>query len=295
MVLFSHKKVLFRRVRVAKTYSPLRYPGGKNQFYGYVEEIILQNNLQGCTYVEPFAGGAGVALRLLLENIVDRIMINDFDRSIYAFWNLVLNDTDWLCRKINDVNVTMEEYYIQREIQSRKEEIDIRELGFSTFFLNRTNRSGIIKAGPIGGYSQQGNYLLDCRFTKKNLIHRVEKIAEHREQIQVFNNDAIEFLHSDIWYIDQEYFVFFDPPYFEKGKALYTNFYNHDDHFQLSQYIQDNLNEWRWIVTYDCCEEIKAMYEQSQSTEISLNYSAQDKRKASEYLFYNRIELPAGL
>ena len=147
--------------------SPLRYPGGKYRLYNYVSSLVIENKCS--TYIEPFCGGAAIAFELLFSKIVKRIIINDFDYSVYCFWNSVLNAPDALIQKILDTEVTIDEWHHQKEIREHLDEYDEIEIAFSTFFLNRTNRSGIIdKAGPIGGLKQIGNYPIDCRFKKKH-------------------------------------------------------------------------------------------------------------------------------
>lgn len=137
---------------------------------GYLKRLMEVYDLQGGTYIEPYAGGASVALSLLYEGYARHIKINDKDRSIFAFWHAVLNDTEELCRRIQDTPVTMETWQAQREVQRQKETADLLILGFSTFFLNRTNRSGILSGGVIGGKEQTGNYLMDARYNNHDLI-----------------------------------------------------------------------------------------------------------------------------
>ena len=152
-----------------RSISPLRYPGGKTQVYEFVRELIELNG--STTYIEPYMGGMGIALKLILDNKVDKIMVNDYDKSIYAFWYSVLNYTDNLIHLIETTPISIEEWKNQRRIQDNKNSSkDLLALGFSTLFLNRTNRSGIIKAGVIGGLQQNGNYKLDCRFNKERII-----------------------------------------------------------------------------------------------------------------------------
>ena len=177
---------------VKKSLSPLRYPGGKNKLSSYVQQLIKYNNLEKCTYIEPYTGGGAVALRLLFDGVVDNIIINDFDRSIYAFWYSVLNYTDELCSLIEKTPVTMENWFKQRDIQKEKDNVDLLTLGFSTLFLNRTNRSGIIKAGVIGGLNQTGNYKIDCRFNKDNIIEKIKSIANFKEKITLYNLDTLK-------------------------------------------------------------------------------------------------------
>lgn len=275
-----------------RSYSPLRYPGGKNQFYDTVRSLINLNQLCGCTYVEPFAGGSGVALRLIFEDIVEKVIINDYDISIYSFWYSVLHFPEWFCEKIEKTSITMSEYYIQRDIQNNKDNANLRELGFSTFFLNRTNRSGIIKGGPIGGFDQSGTYPLDCRFNKADLINKIRLISSQKERIQLYNLDAIELLRTINWEENKKYFLFLDPPYYKKGNKLYFNYYKYDDHVNLAKLVKTELANKQWIITYDVCDEIKNIYQEIPCRKISLNYSVQTKKTASEYIFYNEIRMP---
>ncbi|NLY46734.1 MAG: DNA adenine methylase [Tissierella sp.] len=277
---------------MARTLSPLRYPGGKTKLYKYIKKLIKHNNLLGCTYVEPFAGGCGLAIQLLHTNIVNNIILNDIDISIYAFWKTVLDDSDKLIKKIIDTPITMDEWYKQKEIQDNKFDADLFELGFSTLFLNRTNFSGIIKAGPLGGYSQNGPNKLDCRFNKKDIIIKIQLIHRYKEQIQFYNMDAIDFFEILNEINQNELFIFLDPPYFENGPGLYTNFYTEKDHNKLAEYVS-NLNH-HWIVTYDNVDKIKEIYNKYNYNfnEYSLSYSANNKYKGTEIMFYSNNLIP---
>ena len=120
-------------------------------------DVLKINGFFGKHYAEPYAGGAGLALVLLMRNQVEHIHINDLDFSIWSFWHAVLNETEDLIQLIMETPITIEEWHAQREVLSRQDHHHPLFLGFSAFFLNRTNRSGIIKkAGPIGGLSQKG-------------------------------------------------------------------------------------------------------------------------------------------
>ena len=265
--------------------SPLRYPGGKSKMSKFIEDIILVNDLKGATYIEPFAGGAGVALYLLINGICDRIIINDFDKGIYAFWYSVINHTDELCDLIINTTVDLEEWKKHREkVLNNYDQLSLLELGFSTFYLNRTNRSGIIKGGPIGGYSQSGKYKIDCRFNKEQLICRIQKIAKYKKKINLYNMDAEVFIKRIISRQKKKCFIFFDPPYINKGKDLYTNFYNYEDHFNLFNRIK-LIEKHKWIVTYNISDDIKNIYSNIDYEEYYINYSAGNKRKAKEILF----------
>jgi DNA adenine methylase len=267
------------------TYSPLRYPGGKTQLALFVEDLIKQNELENGTYVEPFAGGAGIAWHLLRHHVVERVVINDISKSIYSFWEAVLNDTESLCQLIEETPVTIEEWYRQKEIQ--KLQIVGLELAFSTLFLNRVNRSGIINAGVIGGKAQAGKYKLDCRFKKQVLIDKISIIAQFSENITLTRMDAGVFLETIVSDLDDRTLVNIDPPYYNKGKELYQNFYEPDDHEELAKIIMKIQQPW--MLTYDNTPEIFHLYRHRNPLSFCLNYSAQLKRKGSELVIFSPL------
>jgi DNA adenine methylase len=267
-------------------YSPLRYPGGKGKVANYFKQIIRDNLLFDCTYVEPYAGGASIALSLLFNQYASSIIINDKDKSIYAFWYSVINNTDEFIRRIETCKVSVTTWKKQRAIQMRKKEEDLFSLGFSTFFLNRTNRSGIIRAGIIGGENQKGNWKIDARFNRKDLIKRIEKIALHKEQISVTNLDALSLVRTIEKNPRQKVLFYFDPPYYIKGKELYLNFYSHKDHVRVAEVIA-RLRNRNWIVTYDNIEEISKLYVDFRKRVFSLNYSAGKTAKGEELMIFS--------
>lgn len=269
-----------------KSISPLRYPGGKAKFYDNIIKIFENNKIEKPVYCEAFAGGAGLALLLLKNNMVKKLILNDIDKSIFTFWKSVLCYTKDFCRMIENVTITLDEREIQKKLQKDKnnlnmnEKEDILKLGFSTFFLNRVNRSGIINAGVIGGINQDGNYKMDCRFNKTKLIERIKDIAKYKDKIELYNLDATVFIEKIK--NKKSLFIFFDPPYFNKGHELYTNFYNKIDHIKLANYIS-TINK-NWIITYDNTSEIKEIYSKYKIKEFNINYSLEKKRKAKEIL-----------
>ena len=272
-------------------YTPLRYPGGKRKLLSFFEALIRVNDLQGCSYVEPYAGGAGLALSLLFRGWVSRLYLNHINKVIFSLWFCVFNLTDDLCRKINDTPVSMEEWQRQKTIQQDVESSDCLALGFSTFFLNRTNRSGIIKGGVIGGKGQLGDWKLDARYTKKDLIRRIQAIASKKEHIHLSRMDAVNYLKSLSLSVQRVLF-YLDPPYFEKGAELYDNFYHKEDHDSVANCITGT--PYYWVVSYDNKEEIRAFYEGDSAITYSLNYTAQDKKRGTEFMaFSHNLSLPA--
>ena len=172
-------------------YSPLRYPGGKARLSPFIKLLIEKTGIQNPVYIEPYAGGAGVALSLLIDGVVDEIVINDYDKAVYAMWRAILEDTETFIRLIEETPVNVNEWHNQKAIYLERNKKYSVELGFAAFFLNRTNRSGIISnAGPIGGFDQTGNYTIEVRYNKTDLIDRVREIANHRDSIHLYNKDA---------------------------------------------------------------------------------------------------------
>lgn len=267
-------------------YSPLRYPGGKAKIAPLVNKIMEKAGVENGVYVEPFAGGCGVALALLLSGKVDRIVINDMDITIYAFWYAILNYTDQFIQRIKDTQITIEEWYKQKTIFLNKNANNLLELGFATFFLNRTNRSGILKAGPIGGYGQTGNYLIDVRFNKANLIKRIERIAQYKDKISLHNLEIKDFINNILPQYNNNSFVYFDPPYYKKGPELYINFFKPEDHKSLAALIKELGIDW--MVTYDNVEEVRDIYKDKEQKIYDLNYSLAKKGKNSEIIVLSR-------
>ena len=274
-------------------YSPLRYPGGKGRLSGYFKKIYEANSLRGGVYVEPYAGGASVALSLLIDGYASKVIINDIDLSIYAFWHSVINKTEELCRLINDTPVNVKTWDLQHRIQKEREKHDLLELGFSTFFLNRTNRSGILNAGIIGGKSQSGKWQIDARFNKNELVSRIQRISNHREKVQLYNLDAMNLIEQIIDEWPEKTFIYFDPPYYVKGKDLYLNFYGEKDHISVANKI-NKINLQKWVVTYDHVGFINKLYKKHRKIKYILNYSVSKAYKGEELMiFSDNLKIPA--
>lgn len=268
--------------------TPLRYPGGKGKLTNFVKLIFTENDLLDGHYVEPFAGGAGVALSLLFQEYVIHIHINDLNKSVYSFWHSVINETEELCRLINDTPVTIDEWRRQRLMQNSSDTVSMLELGFSTFFLNRTNRSGIIKAGVIGGKDQTGEWKLDARFNKKDLISRIIMVANYRSKISIYNEDAADFLLNTVPLLPDNTLVYLDPPYYVKGKDLYENHFTHKDHESLAEIVKGAIRQ-RWMVSYDFVPQIAQMYSDYRQIDYLLSYSASQRYKGSELMVFDHL------
>jgi DNA adenine methylase len=281
---------------INRHYSPLRYPGGKAKLAAFIELLFNENSLCDGHYAEPYAGGAGVALALLFGDYAARIHINDLDRSVYAFWHSVLNETEALCKLISDTPRTVPAWRLQRQIQQDKESASLLALGFSTFFLNRTNRSGIIASGGlIGGIEQKGEWGMEARYNAPDLIRRVEKIAAFGSRISLTNYDALAFLEHAGSTLPVKSLVYLDPPYFVKGQQkLYANYYRADDHAAVASALSNYA--WPWVVSYDAAPEIRRLYRSYRVREYDLRYTAAGSYMGSEVMFFSpKLRLPRGV
>jgi len=271
---------------MAESVSPLRYPGGKAVLAEFIAATIESNGIEGCTYVEPYAGGAGAAVKLLLAGKVERIILNDADRCVWSFWHSILYYPDAFIERILSTPVTVEEWKKQRAIYKARPR-RILELGFAAFFLNRCNRSGILtNGGVIGGLDQEGDWKIDARYNPDELICRILSIAAMRDQITACNLDAITFLRTTVLPVAERsrFFIYLDPPYFVKGSRLYLNYYTADDHARLATFLR-RIRNVRWLVTYDNVPEIRALYAwRREITDFFLQYSAASAKEGSEIM-----------
>jgi len=273
--------------------TPLRYPGGKGRLTQFVADLMQANNLVGGHYVEPFAVGCGVGLSLLTLEYASHVHINDLNRSVHAFWKAVLEDPEALCSRISSTRVSMAQWNRQRAVQ-QDQDADTLDLAFSTFFLNRVNRSGIILGGVIGGKNQDGPWKINARYNKKDLIARIEHVAELRSRISLYNLDAAKLIAQVLPALPKKTLCYLDPPYYVKGKGLYEEHYNHDDHAAVAKLVAKLQRPW--IVSYDDTPEIRAFYSDFRKRVFGLRYSAQKRYEGSEIMFYaNGLAIPKAI
>ncbi len=268
-----------------KLYSPLRYPGGKARFAPFIGQLMNINGLTNGHYLEPYAGGAGVALELLFQGTADHIHINDLDPAIYDFWKAVTTVPDEILRLLHDTPVNIEQWHYWRSVLRREIQVDLAERGFATLFMNRTNRSGVLKGGVIGGIKQDGAYRMDARMNKSSLEIRIEMVALHASCISIYQEDALSLLTRCHEFLPKNSLIYLDPPYYVKGQGLYRNFYEHEDHVKIANFLQEKNFSRPWIVSYDNVSEIQTMYKSSRSLTYGLNYTAQVRYIGSEVMF----------
>lgn len=271
--------------------SPLRYPGGKSLMTDFFVDLFRENGLHEIVYAEPYAGGAGAAINLLLNGHVSEIIINDANIGIYSFWSALVTESDRFIQTISTIPVTLSEWYKQREVLQKSIKPSF-ELGVATFFMSRTNRSGVIFGGAIGGSTEEkqnkAKFKIDCRFNKQDLIQRLEIIVANKEKIKVTNEDALCFLRQ----LGNNVFVYLDPPYYVKGKSLYMNHYTDRDHEELAHYLQNEAH-FNWVLSYDDVPQIREMYANSDLYRFPLKYTVSKKQVGYELLTHSdNIQFP---
>lgn len=274
--------------------TPLRYPGGKGALKYFLANTVRENGLIGGTLIEPFCGGAGASLPLLEAGVIEELHLNDVNPAVAAFWKCVFCDTDSFVSLVDTTPVTIEQWHRWREVMLEPEESSTLELGFAAFFMNRCNRSGLLFSGPIGGFDQLGNYKIDCRFNRANLIHRIETIAKHRDKVVISNSDACDYLQT----LDElkrcESLIFIDPPYVAQGRNLYKKYsFGDQEHARLAEFVKSK--KWKWLITYDDHPLIHKLYAERAMGVIEFSYLMQQAKIGRELLVASshcRIPLP---
>lgn len=263
------------------TLSPLRYPGGKAALAGLFGDVIATLGIKRARYIEPYAGGVGAGIALLREEIVDELVINDIDPAVYAFWRSVVDSNDRFVDMVGSTPLTINEWKKQREVYRSRDESDLLRLGFAFFFLNRTNRSGILNAGVIGGQRQEGNYKIDARFNRSTLTDRLTAIGELADRITVSDLDGRTVIQR--YAKDRRAFMYIDPPYVEAGSQLYLNAFDGRDHTALAEIVK-TVDKAHWLMTYDTAPLIEKLYRKNFQCRLELTYSARYPGQAEELL-----------
>lgn len=265
--------------------SPLRYPGGKARLAPYLARVLASQSTTVDTYCEPYAGGAGAGLRLLSDGHVTKLIINDLNPGIAAFWRSVLFDTDAFAAMVAQCAVDVENWHKQRAVYAAPNDHDDLALGFATFFLNRTNRSGILSARPIGGLEQTGNWLIDARFNKDDLIQRIENLRVLAPQVDVRRERAIELIRT-LNRRKRPVLLYVDPPYVVPGEELYMTDHSWPEHQKLQQVLTGSPHPW--ILTYDADDRTRELYRDFRCLRFGISHTAQVQKVGREFMFFSR-------
>jgi DNA adenine methylase len=283
MSLQAYQDHAYKRRPSTRAKSPFRYPGGK----GFLTDLLRQKAMEmpgpSRAYAEPFCGGAGAAINLLLDGDVDKIFLNDLDPCVYSAWVALVTETERFIDRIRLTDITVEEWHKQKAVAASHTSGYSFEAGFATFFLNRTSRAGIvIGSGPIGGYGQTGTWKIDARFYRETMIKRITAVGLRQDNISISNMPAVKFIENlELTAEVKNTFIFIDPPYFEIGSRLYLDGMIDGGHLSLSKLLSNGLTA-SWLMTYDDHPEIRRLYKDFNMTELEVLYSLQRQRKVNE-------------
>lgn len=281
-----------------ETINPLRYPGAKRSLVNYIDALLDANHLYGCTFFEPYAGSAVVGLELLQHGHIRRLILCEKDILLYAFWECVFRETDALCSRIEETDITIETWHQQNCFRDMTTlgQANLLDFAFAGLFFNRTNFSGILKANPIGGLNQASQYSIDCRFNKDKIIEIVQRLSAYRDAVEVHFDDALQFMSTqNAHFLRENCFAYFDPPYYEKGAKIYRHYYTNQDHIMLAQYVR-NIRGLDWIISYDDAPFICGLYGDSgaryQPFFLDYTCAASKKRTHGQELLISNLPLP---
>lgn len=276
----SRRSTTLRRSVGERYLSPLRYPGGKGRLGSFVASLIAAQPRRASRYVEPFAGGAGVGLSLLFHEHVDEIVLNDIDVGIAAFWRALFSEPDEFIARVRNAEVTIDEWHRQREVHLRRPDDDI-SLGFATFFLNRTNRSGILGGRPIGGLNQTGKWLIDARYDGERLAERIRRLSTFASRVTICSEDGINLVGREL--ADDDAFIYIDPPYLQKGDDLYLDTLQWEDHERLAAVLADARG---WFLTYDHDPRVLRLYPHLRCASFGIAHTAGVQHVGREYAVF---------
>lgn len=273
--------------------SPLRYPGGKARLAPYIARLIACQSPRPHIYAEPFAGGAGAAVTMLTQGVVDEIAINDLNPGVAAFWRAVFDDGSALADLVRTEPVSVDAWHRHRATYADPGSATDLELGFATFFLNRCNRSGILTARPIGGLDQTGNWLIDARFNREDLSERIEYLSNFRHRVTVTQLDAVDFL-ADLEPAADDLLAYVDPPYLGQGEQLYLDKLTFNDHRDLARQLLHS--QLQWFMTYDCDDRITdELYPNLRCAQFDISHTAQVQHVGSELAIFSDNLIVRGL
>ena len=246
-------------IKLKKHLSPLRYPGGKSRIIDCLAARFHQDQMD--TFVEVFAGGASVGLSLLEAGLIKKLVINDTDAGVYSFWDSVVNHPEDLLDRLENIVPDKTMYKTCQEILKDPSDWCKEELAWAMLVCNRLSFSGIVRANSMGGKDGTTEQLL-CRWNPKTLEQRIRLIHSMRDRIEVSRIDAVDLIENSAYW-DDKATLFIDPPYVMKGKDLYLEYYDEEDHANLAWMIRtlyQGMPGADIVITYDDCPFIRNEY-----------------------------------
>jgi len=224
--------------------SPLRYPGAKRLLLPAIRDLLPEHV---DLLIEPFAGGASVALALLDEGRADRVVLGDADPLVAAFWSVATSRPDELIEAMRAETPSVERWDYWRAAEPDDE----LKAACKCLYLNRTSFSGNLhhEAGPLGGRAGRGEGIAG-RWAPETVASRIRHVAElgRGGRITVVAGDWQETVDVGLR-MAPDPLVYADPPYVSAGTRLYRASFTVGDHGNLADGLA--TAPYRWLLSYD--------------------------------------------
>jgi len=261
-----------------------RYPGGKAKLQ---QKIIPKlGNIANLEYREPFFGGGSIGIAVLDQRPAS-VWINDFDDGIAALWQSVIYYPALLKEQIRQLKPSVAAFdQIKSELSSKVPSCDsadqIANFGLKKLAIHQLSYSGLgTKAGgPLGGKHQRSKYKIDSRWSPNYMCAQIDLIHAKFAGLEVCCT-SVDFM-ALIEDTSRRAIVFLDPPYWEKGSSLYQHAFSDADHQRLADALR--VTEHHWVLTYDDCPQIRALYNWATIEVLEVKYSIAGSHTKNELL-----------
>lgn len=233
----------------------VKWVGGKSKLIPQMEQYypkeLKEKKID--VYIEPFIGGGAILIDILKKYNIKKIYAFDINKNLINCYNIIKDKVDSLVLELKK----LEEEYLKLDDENRKEYYyDIRKkynsinienekeaLEKTTYFifLNKTCFNGLYRENRRGQFNVPiGKYKNPTICDEKNLI----ELSKLIKNVTFINGDYRE----SYKYIEENTFIYFDPPYRPINKtSSFTSYskedFNDENQKELGEYfrkINDN-------------------------------------------------------
>lgn len=233
----------------------VKWAGGKNKLIPQMEQYypkeLKENKID--VYIEPFVGGGAILIDILKKYNIKKAYAFDINKNLINCYNIIKDKVESLVLELKK----LEEEYLKLDDENRKEYYyDIRKkynsinieneneaLEKTTYFifLNKTCFNGLYRENRRGQFNVPiGKYKNPTICDEENLI----ELSKLIKNVTFINGDYRE----SYKYIEENTFIYFDPPYRPINKtSSFTSYskedFNDENQKELGEYfrkINDN-------------------------------------------------------
>jgi DNA adenine methylase len=178
---------------------PFPYYGAKGRLAGQIVDLMPRHRV----YVEPFAGSAAV---LFAKPSAPVEVVNDLDRNVTTFFRVLRDTPDELIRALRLTPYARDEFAAADLAADGITELERAR----RFFVRTTQGHNAAGSGQRAGWSNGIRAKHTDATATRNLVERLDQVAERLRTVVVDNRDAAEVIAAH----DAEDAVFYlDPPY----------------------------------------------------------------------------------